>query len=149
MRGKDLEEWLSAISEQWSVERSNTIFPNGKCSSPAASEPTLQAAAIFRLGRPKGVSPTTIDVLIAANCDRASRLRVHSRQGFFSNCALDGTPAVFAARTLSPWERDKLEKLRAKPNPQAAALVLLVRRYPDTLAAGKGGGRLMRREFGK
>ena len=42
--------------------------------------------------------------------------------------------AVFARklrinlRTLEKWERG-----RAKPNLQAAALVLLVRRYPDTL----------------
>jgi putative transcriptional regulator len=43
--------------------------------------------------------------------------------------------AVFARRlrinerTLEKWEQG-----RAKPNPQAAALVLLVRRFPDTLA---------------
>jgi transcriptional regulator with XRE-family HTH domain len=43
--------------------------------------------------------------------------------------------AVFARklrineRTLEKWEQG-----RAKPKPQAAALVLLVRRYPDTLA---------------
>ena len=43
--------------------------------------------------------------------------------------------AVFARklrineRTLEKWEQG-----RAKPNPQAAALVPLVRRYPDTLA---------------
>jgi putative transcriptional regulator len=43
--------------------------------------------------------------------------------------------AVFARklrtneRTLEKWEQG-----RAKSNPQAAALVLLVRKYPDTLA---------------
>jgi putative transcriptional regulator len=43
--------------------------------------------------------------------------------------------AVFARklrineRTLEKWEQG-----HAKPNPQAAALVLLVRRFPDTLA---------------
>src|SRR5215510_13874753 len=43
--------------------------------------------------------------------------------------------AVFARklrineRTLEKWEQG-----RAKPNPQAAALMLLVRNYPDTLA---------------
>jgi putative transcriptional regulator len=43
--------------------------------------------------------------------------------------------AVFARklrineRTLEKWEQG-----RAKPHPQAAALVLLVRKYPDTLA---------------
>jgi putative transcriptional regulator len=54
--------------------------------------------------------------------------------------------AVFARklrineRTLEKWEQG-----RAKPNPQAAALVLLVRRYSDTLERlDKGGGRLMR-----
>ncbi len=42
--------------------------------------------------------------------------------------------AVFARklrvneRTLEKWEQG-----RAKPNPQAAALVLLVRQYPDTI----------------
>lgn len=42
--------------------------------------------------------------------------------------------AVFARklrineRTLEKWEQG-----RAKPNPQATALLLLVRRYPDTL----------------
>jgi putative transcriptional regulator len=42
--------------------------------------------------------------------------------------------AVFArklrinVRTLEKWEQS-----RAKPNPQAAALVLLVREFPDTL----------------
>jgi putative transcriptional regulator len=43
--------------------------------------------------------------------------------------------AVFASR-LRINERilEKWEQGRAKPNPQAAALVLLVRRYPDTLA---------------
>jgi len=56
--------------------------------------------------------------------------------------------AVFARkmrinlRTLEKWEQG-----RANPNPQAAALVLLVRRYPDTLdrleqvAGGSSRGR--------
>jgi putative transcriptional regulator len=48
----------------------------------------------------------------------------------FLNCSR----AVFARklrtneRTLEKWEQG-----RAKPNPQAAALLLLVRRYPDTI----------------
>jgi putative transcriptional regulator len=47
----------------------------------------------------------------------------------------DCSRAVFARklrinkRTLEKWEQG-----RAKPNAQAAALVLLVRKYPDTLA---------------
>jgi putative transcriptional regulator len=47
---------------------------------------------------------------------------------------LNCSRAVFARklrtneRTLEKWEQG-----RAKPNPQAAALLLLVRRYPDTI----------------
>ena len=42
--------------------------------------------------------------------------------------------AVFARRLrISPRTLEKWEQGRAKPNPQAAALVLLVRKYPDTL----------------
>ncbi len=47
---------------------------------------------------------------------------------------LNCSRAVFARRlranerTLEKWEQG-----RSKPNPQAAALVLLVRKYPDTL----------------
>jgi len=39
-----------------------------------------------------------------------------------------GTRLRINEKTLEKWEQG-----RAKPNPQAAALVLLVRRYPDTL----------------
>jgi len=48
--------------------------------------------------------------------------------------------AVFArklrihARTLEKWEQE-----RAKPNPQAAALVLLARKYPDPLGVNATG----------
>jgi len=37
-------------------------------------------------------------------------------------------PLRIKERTLEKWEQ-----ARAKPNPQAAALVLPMRRYPDTL----------------
>ena len=54
--------------------------------------------------------------------------------GFSPRGSLRCSRAVFARklrineRTLEKWEQG-----RAKPNPQAAALVLLVRKYPDTL----------------
>src|ERR1700730_13992870 len=42
--------------------------------------------------------------------------------------------AVFARRLrINETPLEKWEQGRANPNPQAAALVLLVRRYPDTL----------------
>jgi putative transcriptional regulator len=43
--------------------------------------------------------------------------------------------AVFARKLrINERMQEKWEQGRAKPNPQAAALVLLVRRFPDTLA---------------
>lgn len=43
--------------------------------------------------------------------------------------------AVFARKLrINPRTLEKWEQGRAKPNPQAAALMLLVRKYPDTLA---------------
>ena len=54
--------------------------------------------------------------------------------GFSPRVSLRCSRAVFARklrineRTLEKWEQG-----RAKPNPQAAALVLLFRKYPDTL----------------
>ena len=42
--------------------------------------------------------------------------------------------AVFARKLrINPRTLEKWAQGRAKPNPQAAALVLLVRKYPDTL----------------
>lgn len=42
--------------------------------------------------------------------------------------------AVFARKLrINPRTLEKWEQGRARPNPQAAALVLLVRMYPDTL----------------
>ena len=53
--------------------------------------------------------------------------------------------AVFARQLrINPRTLEKWEQGRAKPNPQAAALVLLVRKYPDTLErlerVAAGGG---------
>jgi putative transcriptional regulator len=61
-------------------------------------------------------------------------LQVDSRLIKDTRERLNCSRAVFARklrineRTLEKWEQG-----RAKPNPQAAALLLLVRRYPDTL----------------
>jgi putative transcriptional regulator len=53
---------------------------------------------------------------------RGTRERLHVSQGVFATL-LQVNP-----RTLANWEQD-----RTKPNDQAAALILLVRRYPDTI----------------
>src|SRR5437867_12068137 len=53
---------------------------------------------------------------------RDTRKRLHCSRAVFAR------KLRINERTLEKWEQG-----RAKPNPQAAALVLLVRRYPDTL----------------
>ena len=74
---------------------------------------TLRSYKIEALPLPKVDSKLILDTRKKLRCSRAvfaRRLRINER-------------------TLEKWEQG-----RAKPNPQAAALVLLVRRYPDTLA---------------
>jgi putative transcriptional regulator len=55
-------------------------------------------------------------------------LGVGTRNRMRRSRAVFGRKPRINERTLEKWEQG-----RAKPNPQAAALVLLVRRYPDTL----------------
>jgi len=53
---------------------------------------------------------------------RETRQRLHCSRAVFAR------RLRINERTLEKWEQG-----RAKPNPQAAALMLLVRKYPDTL----------------
>jgi len=53
---------------------------------------------------------------------RDTRRRLHCSRAVFAR------KLRINERTLEKWEQG-----RARPNPQAAALVLLVRNYPDTL----------------
>ena len=61
-------------------------------------------------------------------------LRIDSRTILETREALHVSRGVFARwlrvskRTLENWEQG-----RAKPNPQAAALILMVKKYPDTV----------------
>jgi len=74
---------------------------------------TLRSYKVEAKPLPKVDSKLILDTRKKLRCSRAvfaRRLRINER-------------------TLEKWEQG-----RAKPNPQAAALVLLVRRYPDTLA---------------
>ena len=64
------------------------------------------------------MSPLSIDSLLIR--DTREQLNV-SRSVFARHLRV-------STRTLENWEQG-----RAKPNTQAAALILLVRRYPDTL----------------
>ena len=74
---------------------------------------TLRSYKVESAPLPKVDSKLILDTRKKLRCSRAvfaRRLRINER-------------------TLEKWEQG-----RAQPNPQAAALVLLVRRYPDTLA---------------
>ncbi len=57
-----------------------------------------------------------------------SRLIRDTRQRLRCSRAVFARKLRINERTLEKWEQG-----RARPNPQAAALVLLVRAYPDTL----------------
>src|ERR1700674_2045963 len=73
---------------------------------------TLRTYKVESVPLPKVDSKLILDTRKKLRCSRAvcaRKLRINER-------------------TLEKWEQG-----RAKPNPQAATLVLLVRRYPDTL----------------
>ena len=55
-------------------------------------------------------------------------MRLKKEAAMLTGCFSPGSGGSARKRTL-----EKYEQGRAKPNPQAAALVLLVRKYPDTL----------------
>src|SRR5712692_7314419 len=67
-----------------------------------------------------------VPALLLPNVDerliRSTRARLHMSRAAFAH-RLGVNP-----RTLERWEQG-----RSKPNDQAAALILLVRKYPDTL----------------
>ena len=57
-----------------------------------------------------------------ADLIRDTRERMHVSRAVFARCLRVST------RTVENWEQG-----RAKPNAQAAALILMVRKFPDTL----------------
>jgi putative transcriptional regulator len=67
------------------------------------------------------VEPTPLQK-VNSKLIRDTRKRLHYSRAVFAR------KLRINERTLEKWEQG-----RARPNPQAAALVLLVRKYPDTL----------------
>jgi len=59
---------------------------------------------------------------VDADLIRDTRERMHVSRAVFARCLRVST------RTVENWEQG-----RAKPNAQAAALILMVRKFPDTL----------------
>jgi putative transcriptional regulator len=70
----------------------------------------------------------TYNVIAAALPKVDSKLIWDTRKKLHCSRAVFARKPHINERTLEKWEQG-----RAKPNPQAAALVLLVRKYPDTL----------------
>ncbi len=81
-----------------------------------------------------GSSATAKLPFVRTRCLSAAPLAVDARVIRETRKQLNVSRAVFArglrvsTRTLENWEQG-----RAQPNAQAAALILMVRRYPDTL----------------
>lgn len=67
---------------------------------------------------------------VDAKVIESTRKKLHMSRGVFAR------QLRVNARTLERWEQG-----RSKPNDQAAALILLVRRYPDTLERLQAIGR--------
>lgn len=67
---------------------------------------------------------------VDAKVIETTRKKLHMSRGVFAR------RLRVNARTLERWEQG-----RSKPNEQAAALILLVRRYPDTLERLEAIGR--------
>ena len=65
-----------------------------------------------------GLPPLNID----ADLIRETREQLHVSRAVFARCIR------VSVRTLENWEQG-----RAKPNAQAAALIMMVRQFPDTL----------------
>jgi len=59
---------------------------------------------------------------VDANLIRDTREQLHVSRAVFARCLR------VSLRTLENWEQG-----RARPNAQASALILMVRKYPDTL----------------
>ena len=71
--------------------------------------------------------------LLAYNVEAALVSKVDSKLIRDTPKKLHCLRGVFARKRINERTVGKWEQGRAKPNPQAAALVLLVRKYPDTL----------------
>jgi putative transcriptional regulator len=84
----------------------------------AAMRPHREAKLTLRSYK---IEPTSLPK-VDSKLIRDTRRKLHCSRAVFAR------KLHINERTLEKWEQG-----RAKPNPQAAALLLLVRKYPDTL----------------
>jgi putative transcriptional regulator len=88
----------------------------------------MEGVAVMKGHREGKITLRTHKVEVAPLPKVDSRLIRETRERLHCSRAVFARKLHINERTLEKWEQG-----RAKPNPQAAALVLLVRKYPDTL----------------
>jgi putative transcriptional regulator len=89
----------------------------------------MEGVAAFKAHREGKLTLRTYKIKAAPLPKVDSKLLLDTRKKLRCSRAVFARKLRINERTLEKWEQG-----RAKPNPQAAALVLLVRKYPDTLA---------------
>src|SRR5271165_7177442 len=88
----------------------------------------MEGVAAMKAHREGKITLRTHKVEVAPLPDVDAKLILDTRKKLRCSRAVFARRLHINERTLEKWEQG-----RAKPNPQAAALVLLVREYPDTL----------------
>ena len=88
----------------------------------------MEGVAAMKRSRQGQITLRTHKVQAAPLPDVSSSLIRNTRKRLRCSRAVFARKLRINIRTLEKWEQG-----RAKPNPQAAALVLLVRKFPDTL----------------
>lgn len=88
----------------------------------------IEGVAAMKRSREGKITLRTHKVEAAPLPDVSSEMIRSTRKRLRCSRAVFARKLRINLRTLEKWEQG-----RAKPNPQAAALVLLVRKFPDTL----------------
>jgi putative transcriptional regulator len=88
----------------------------------------MQGVDAMRQHREGKVTLRTHDVAEKPALAVDARLIRETREGLHVSRAVFARRLRVSTRTLENWEQG-----RARPNAQAAALILMVRKYPDTL----------------
>jgi putative transcriptional regulator len=88
----------------------------------------LEGVEAFRQQREGKITLRSHDVAERSPLSVEARVIRETREQLNVSRAVFARGLRVSARTLESWEQG-----RARPNAQAAALILMVRRYPDTL----------------
>jgi len=98
----------------------------------------MEGVAAMKSHREGKITLRTYNVKAAPLPKVDSKLIRDTRKSLHCSRAVFARKLRINERTLEKWEQG-----RAKPNPQAAALVLLVRKYPDPRTIGTEAPRIV------